>query len=232
MYVRLHCDTEEEEFNLLKKDDWRPESSLFPDQITPKGLSIERQWYLYEKIREFCPEVARDLTCPEPDVPKPTSRAGTPVANINPVNLNSGPTPTSSSRAGTAADASLPPIRRRSGYVKTAGKRATTAEHAQTKLPNHPLICFYNTLGLSGKFFLVSTSMLVLITYSGKSKDTCLTLFSLVLSLLSPSPPFPSDYSPITHPKQVLSSWHLLITYSGKSKGDRSLTFSHFLHST
>lgn len=189
MYVRLHCDTEEEEFILLKKDDWRPESSLLPDQITPKGLSIERQWYLYEKIREFSPEVARDLTCPEPDVPKPTSRAGTPVANIYPVNSNSGPTPTSSSRAGTAADASLPPIRRRSGYVKTAGKRATTAEHAQIKLPNHPLICFYNTLGLSGKFFLVSTSMLVLITYSGKSKDTCLTpIYPCFLTPLSLSP--------------------------------------------
>ena len=43
MYVQLQSDSPEH--NLLKDEDWRPESSLLPDQVTPKGLSIERQWY-------------------------------------------------------------------------------------------------------------------------------------------------------------------------------------------
>ena len=40
--------------NLLKDPSWRPTD--FPQQIIPPGLSFERQQYLYEKIREFCPQ--------------------------------------------------------------------------------------------------------------------------------------------------------------------------------
>ena len=54
MYARLSSDSEEEKFALLKNDTWRPEPSSLPSQITPKGLSNERQWYLF---REFCPEI-------------------------------------------------------------------------------------------------------------------------------------------------------------------------------
>ncbi len=34
--------------------------------ITP---AAQRQWYLYDKIREFCPVADRDVTCPLPSVP-------------------------------------------------------------------------------------------------------------------------------------------------------------------
>ncbi len=63
--------------NLLKEGAQFEESEL-PDVVTPAGLSAQRQWYLYDKIREFCPESNRDVTCPLPSVPKPTSRHGTP----------------------------------------------------------------------------------------------------------------------------------------------------------
>ena len=47
--------------------------SELPPTVTPSGLSNERQWYLYDKIREFCPEGSRDLTCPLPTGPRPAS---------------------------------------------------------------------------------------------------------------------------------------------------------------
>ena len=47
--------------------------SALPPTIQPCGLTNERQWYLFDKIREFCPEQCCDLTCPRPTVPRPTS---------------------------------------------------------------------------------------------------------------------------------------------------------------
>lgn len=47
--------------------------SELPPTVTPSGLSNEKQWYLYDKIREFCPEGSRDLTCPVPTGPRPAS---------------------------------------------------------------------------------------------------------------------------------------------------------------
>ena len=38
----------------------------------------DRQWYLYHKIREFCPEPSKDATCPRPSVADPSSRQTTP----------------------------------------------------------------------------------------------------------------------------------------------------------
>ena len=44
----------------------------FPSEIPPKGLDLERQWYLYEKIRILChSNLCRDITCPKPLLPKP-----------------------------------------------------------------------------------------------------------------------------------------------------------------
>ena len=49
-----------------------PDLSLLPEEVKPKGLELERQWYLYEKIRPLChTNLARDLTCPKPTLPKP-----------------------------------------------------------------------------------------------------------------------------------------------------------------
>ena len=47
--------------------------SELPLTVAPSGLSNERQWYLYDKIREFCEEGSRDLTCPLPTGPRPAS---------------------------------------------------------------------------------------------------------------------------------------------------------------
>ena len=78
MYVRKHSNTTEEKVILLKAS-WSPPPTELPDRVFPRGLSAERQWYLYEKIRQYCPDEDKDVTCPRPTVPKPTSRAGTPA---------------------------------------------------------------------------------------------------------------------------------------------------------
>ena len=76
--VKEYNDSAETEFRLLK-DDWIPNPDVYPDVVTPKGLSLERQWYLYDSIRQFCPEEDKDITCPLPTRPKPVSRSGTPI---------------------------------------------------------------------------------------------------------------------------------------------------------
>ena len=116
VYVRVHSDGDEEKIELLKDKAWRPGVSHLPCQVTPKGLSADRQWYLFDKIREFCPEADRDVTCPQPAVPKSTSRAGTPAPAAEDEDstllstLLTPPRPTS--RAGTRTSdniVSLPP---------------------------------------------------------------------------------------------------------------------------
>ena len=49
-----------------------------PETVHPRGLSLERQWYLHDKIREFCSPETRDLVCPEPQTPKPRSSSAPP----------------------------------------------------------------------------------------------------------------------------------------------------------
>lgn len=44
-----------------------------PPVVHPSGLSSERQWYLHDKIREYCAEESRDLTCPLPNLPRTVS---------------------------------------------------------------------------------------------------------------------------------------------------------------
>ena len=103
VYTKVQCDDSAEKKETLLKKPWPPDASELPSLVMPKGLSAERQWYLYESIREFCPPDARDLTCSEPTIPKPGSRAGTPAVEISSVpGLSPGdepqPPPTKKSR--------------------------------------------------------------------------------------------------------------------------------------
>ena len=72
VYARKHSDTPEVKVNLLRGP-WSPDPNEYPTQTIPKGLSAERQWYLFEKIREFCPEDDMDVTCPILTVPRQQS---------------------------------------------------------------------------------------------------------------------------------------------------------------
>ena len=61
--------------SFLREDVTLLPSDTLPEVVLPKGLSAERQWYLYEKIRSFCPDNSKDKTCPLPSVAKPLSSA-------------------------------------------------------------------------------------------------------------------------------------------------------------
>ena len=69
VFVRKYSQSPEHSIQILK---CRPNATDTPQQILPKGLDLERQWYLFEKIRPFCScNLAADITCPQPSAPKP-----------------------------------------------------------------------------------------------------------------------------------------------------------------
>ena len=61
-----HDDKNIIEFNLLTTKKWKPSLTDLPPAVTPKGLTSTRQWYLYDKIREYCSDSAKDQVCPLP----------------------------------------------------------------------------------------------------------------------------------------------------------------------
>ena len=73
VFVREHADTPEVPLPILR-DSWQPSPAELPPRMPPKGLSDERQWYLYERIRPFCSEEHRDTVTPEPCTPNPKRR--------------------------------------------------------------------------------------------------------------------------------------------------------------
>ena len=70
--VKNGIDEPEQMINLLKpSSSWQPKSDDLPNSLVPPVLSAERQWYLYEKIREFCQHNVQDIVCPLLSMPKP-----------------------------------------------------------------------------------------------------------------------------------------------------------------
>ena len=69
VFVRRSSDDCETKINILHDSSWKPSINNMPPLITPPRLSLEHQWYLYNKIREFCPDQAKDLVCPMPSQP-------------------------------------------------------------------------------------------------------------------------------------------------------------------
>ena len=64
--VTNEVDGIERTITLLKDPSQTQTLGELPDVIVPPGLSLEWQWYLYDKIREFCPDHCKDLVCPRP----------------------------------------------------------------------------------------------------------------------------------------------------------------------
>ena len=68
VFVKSSSSSNERQIVLVKDPSWRPSPHRLPSQVVPDGLSTDRQYYLYDKIREFCPDYAKDLVCPQPTV--------------------------------------------------------------------------------------------------------------------------------------------------------------------
>ena len=73
--VKESVDGKKTSFNLLRDITFRfntKKSHKLPAIITPKGMSAERSWYLYDNIRNHIPfENDKNTTCPLPNVKKP-----------------------------------------------------------------------------------------------------------------------------------------------------------------
>uniref|UniRef100_A0A1X7V5S4 Uncharacterized protein n=1 Tax=Amphimedon queenslandica TaxID=400682 RepID=A0A1X7V5S4_AMPQE len=48
-------------------------STGLPPVVSPICLSSEQQWYLYDRILQFCPDECKDLTCPYPSSARPAT---------------------------------------------------------------------------------------------------------------------------------------------------------------
>ena len=70
IFVKERAGSTEVKRNILKDKNWAPKVDQLPPILPPSGLSLKRQWYLYKKIREFCPDHLKDTTCPQPDEPE------------------------------------------------------------------------------------------------------------------------------------------------------------------
>ena len=68
VFVKTSSDDCERQIQLLKDLTWKPTADELPGVVVPNGLSLERQWYLFDKIREFCSDETKDLVCPKPAV--------------------------------------------------------------------------------------------------------------------------------------------------------------------
>ena len=71
VYVKCKSSDIEKVIKLAKDTTWFPSANDLPDIIVPPGLSLERQWYLFQKIREFCSDSTKDEVCPKPLEPLP-----------------------------------------------------------------------------------------------------------------------------------------------------------------
>lgn len=78
LIVKEALDSEEKTLDLIKKESQINQHNPFsglPERIMPLGLSIEREWYLYDQIRMHIPnELDKDQTCPKPKTNKPSSK--------------------------------------------------------------------------------------------------------------------------------------------------------------
>ena len=66
--VKLTAESVGRELKLLKEN-WMPDKDDLPPVIPSPGLPVDRQWYLYDNIRQFCSREKQDITYPLPTVP-------------------------------------------------------------------------------------------------------------------------------------------------------------------
>lgn len=61
-------------YQLLKCPSNKPDRDKLPPEVMPSGLNSERQWYLYDQIREFCSDSCKDIVAPLPMIPRPSAQ--------------------------------------------------------------------------------------------------------------------------------------------------------------
>ena len=62
VHVKSHNSDVERKMQLAHDVTWSPSPHELPRKIMPPELSLERQWNLYSKTREFCRDDAKHVT--------------------------------------------------------------------------------------------------------------------------------------------------------------------------
>ena len=65
VFTKEQCDSPDEKHNLMKAL-WNVDDDGLPAVVPPCGLSVERQWYVYDQIGPFCPAEDMGSVCPLP----------------------------------------------------------------------------------------------------------------------------------------------------------------------
>ena len=125
--VRVESDTESEHISLVTDHTWSPSSDVLPPILPPLGLSLERQWYLYSHIRQYCPEEVQDKVCPQPLTP--LSSSAVPSLPLPHCSTAATPAGSSSAVASSTSGSSNPPPQKR---ARVCSKCKGTGHNART----------------------------------------------------------------------------------------------------
>ena len=105
VFARKQPNDEETRFE-LRKDGATPPPAALPPPTPPPGLDLQRQWYLHDRIREFCHPSCMDITCPKLTTDLPPRRAAAGGSTAQPTAASGStaqPTAASGSTAQPAA---------------------------------------------------------------------------------------------------------------------------------
>jgi len=137
IFVKERAGSTEVKRYILKVKSWSPKADQLPPTLPPSGLSNQLQWYLYNKIREFCPENLKDITCPQPSAPLEASSPShslsptpppSPTPSSTPLTTTTPAAITASTSATTTTDTDEPPAKRSRlcGACRQPGHNART----------------------------------------------------------------------------------------------------------
>ena len=133
VFVKVESDSESST-SLLINHTWSPTRDNLPPVVVPSGLSLDRQWYLYNQIGQYCPDNVRDVVCPRPLTPlscttstASTSTTGASTSTAEHENVLLAPAGNSHQSTATAEHDQPPAKRARvCSKCKTSGHNART----------------------------------------------------------------------------------------------------------
>ena len=79
VYLQELADQEVVAFQMLRQPKLTFPDHVLPDPSINKGMALDRQWYLYEKVHPYCTEETADQVCPQPKELKPAAGTHQPV---------------------------------------------------------------------------------------------------------------------------------------------------------
>ena len=131
IFVKERAGSAEVNRTILKDKNWKPTADQLPPILPPTGLSQQRQWYLYEKIREFCPDYLKDTTCPRPSDPA-QDPGSIPSSSPTPSRSSPSPSPTDTTADTITSNKDEPPAPKRArlcGHCRQPGHNARTCPY-------------------------------------------------------------------------------------------------------